>query len=167
MTNYDQGGTQKLVNCITDNAFVSKKDWNFPKESEVWHITTLYRGNEKLSKFTSNPAYSEFSEGKVQEIKFDGFVYVLDNLMFAYTLNKTDYYCNNDIPHLTLLLRKDTYLQPKHSNVALSQIFKKNTKPIKQACYLEIMIDGYPYFAYIQPFSSPVQFSGRMTSFFS
>ena len=142
-----------LINIIKNGRFGNGYDnWKFPKDKGIWHITTYYAPGIKENIRQQNRAYKEFSEGKLYKIKFDGLVYIPGNLIFAYT-NSDSFYSNNDVSHLTLLVKG--YLKPKHSNSALNELFnnKKNNSN-ENLYYKEIKIDGYNYGAYVLKFNN-------------
>ena len=142
---YDQGEAKKIHDLIIDGSFKNRSfnGWSYPKDKGIWHITTFYAANIHEDVRKSNPAYKDFSEGKLFTLTFDGFVYIPGNLMFAFT-HSNDFYSNNPTPHLTLLF--NGYLKPKHSNDALAEFFRNNGKAqsFKNGySYKVINIEGY------------------------
>lgn len=113
----------------------------------------------------ANKAFKEFNEGKLYDVYFDGFVYVQDNLIFAYTISN-EFFCNNEIPHLTLLC--NGYLKPKHSNSVLSALFSTKDRVTKSRGTTfgkEITIEGYQYYAYVLSFKEKQKLCAEMASF--
>lgn len=146
------------------------KDWMHPKSNDIWHITTYYAAGINQHIREQNSAYKEFSEGKLFEIELEGFVYIPNNLIFAFT-NNYKFYSNNEYPHLTLLI--NGYLKPKHSNCALKALYNldKNmfdiNKRKENVYYHTIEIENYTYGAYILFYKRVKIVKGSMTSFMS
>ena len=164
---YDSGEAKRIQDSINNGSFKNRSlnNWSYPKDKGVWHITTFYAAKLHDSVRKNNPAYKEFSEGKLFTITFDGFVYVPGNLIFAFT-HSNDFYSNNLTPHLTLLF--NGYLKPKHSNDILAEIFKssKGKNSIKNGYkYQVISIEGYEYDAYILYYKDKLKLRAEMASF--
>ena len=157
---FDDGHASAIIKSSA-NLKHGFNSWCFPKEEGVWHVTTYFASGIGQSERENNPAFKEFSEGKEINLLFDGFVYVVGNLMTAFSWSN-DYYCNNKIAHMTCLY--NGYLKPKHSNSVLAEALKHKLN--QKVTYKQITIEGYKYDAYILCFKSKVSFKGEMTSFF-
>lgn len=169
-TRMDEYESKTISDRILDGSFKNRsfKGWSFPKETSVWHITTFYAVGLDENQRKANESYKEFSEGKLFDIEFDGFIYVPYNLICAYILNNK-FHSNNPIPHLTLLT--NGYLKPKHSNTVISKFFSKDKKEIGRRLSLDgyeykvISIDGYEYDAYCVKYSKRMVLKAEMASF--
>lgn len=134
-------------------------NWKLSKSNAIWHLTTYFKIDKD---FKNNPAYLEFSEGKEFEINVDGLCYLPGGLLTAFSSNNK-FYCNNEYPHITLLVNK---LKPFHSNEALKLTFNSKLKMITDdisKCQLTIQKSKYD--CYIYHFKEKVVFKSVMTSF--
>lgn len=171
---FDNGDAVKIMKLISENKLKhnSFKGWKFAKETEIWHMTTLFKGNKGVSEISSLPSFKEFIPGKHFEVNLRGMIYIPGNLITAFAF-PDKFSCENKFPHITLMY--NGYLKPKNSHDALLSLFSGQQGPKRLEKYKQqihkanetaiIKIDGYDYRAFIV-YGKSIVFNGEMSVFF-
>ena len=159
--------------------------WKYPHRmhKNLWHCTTLYKGNVDFSKVKNRQEYNEFEEGKIVNVKVVGIVYVpMKIIVTVVKLENTK--SINEYTHITTFING---YAPKKANDVMKEIFssKSTTANIYKAKMTEsneeneittssnkdyvseesISIDGENVKAYVVLYGSPFILEGSMHAF--
>lgn len=127
-----------LINCLQlIREFSLPKDWKYPHKfhKNLWHCTTLYKGNKSITQFNKEKEYEEYIEGKEIKVSVYGLIYIPDKIITSIILMNPQ--TVNKFPHITSFING---YAPKVSNIIMNELFSKDG-PLRNE--YEIIVSDY------------------------
>jgi hypothetical protein len=135
---YEISDASKLIKLFEENIFECsenyKNPWKYPKESKIWHVTTLFKSGKSFIK--SHPAYLYFQENKDVQLEIRGLVYIPNKIITSIIYTESP--IQNEFPHMTTLLAG---YSAKNSNDVCKELFSEG-KELRKS-YLKLMKEDY------------------------
>lgn len=111
--------------------------WKYPHKmhKNLWHCTTLYKGNVSFDKVRNKVEYKEFIEGKEIPVKILGLIYVPKKIIVS-IIKLEGASSVNEFTHVTTFING---YPPKKANEVMKEVFGEKGNPAIKKVYNDKM----------------------------
>lgn len=126
--NFKMPNEKEVEDLVKTIQIVKKYDlpegWKYPHKAHknLWHCTTMYKGNQSIKNFENTEEYLEFEQNDEKIIRVLGMIYIPEKIIVT-PVALDGIKSVNEFPHLTTFTKK--YV-PKKANDVMKSIFSKD-----------------------------------------